>query len=97
MIDDQAKEKIFSSIANLIEILGEDFIDGAGHKKYGDSFLHVEKFIGIYFGASWAAPCQEFDPMLIDFYRRVNAINKKIEIIYVSSDEDHSTFNQLIS
>ena len=82
------RPKILDAIQNLIDILGEEFIDGAGVRKYADSFFHVEKFVGIYFGASWAAPCQEFDPMLVDFYRKVNVINKKIEIVYVNSDED---------
>ena len=84
-------------IQNLIDIFGEEFIDGFGSKKYADVFLHVEKYIGIYFGASWAAPAQEFDPMLLDFYRNANKINKKIEIIYVNSDEDPGQFNSVIS
>ena len=88
---------MLNAIQNLIDILGEEFIDSSNTTKYGDTFFHVEKFVGIYFGASWAAPCQEFDPMLIDFYKKVNAINKKIEIIYVSSDEDPGHFNNAIS
>ena len=35
--------------------------------------------------------------MLIDFYKKVNMINKKIEIIYVNSDEDPGQFNNAIS
>ena len=82
------RPKILDAIQNLRDILGDEFIDGMNATKYADQFFHVEKFIGIYFGASWAAPCQEFDPMLKDFYKSVNLLNKKIEIIYVSSDED---------
>jgi hypothetical protein len=79
---------LLQGIQNLIDIFGEEFIDASGSKKYADIFLHVEKYIGIYFGASWAAPAQEFDPMLLDFYRHANRINKKLEVIYVNSDED---------
>ena len=35
--------------------------------------------------------------MLVDFYRKVNVINKKIEIVYVNSDEDPGQFNSVIS
>ena len=76
-----------------MDILGEEFIDNSGNRKYADTFFHVEKFIGIYFSASWAAPCQEFDPMLVDFYRKINIVNKKLEIVYVNSDEDPNQFN----
>ena len=81
-------DRLYNAIQNLMDILGEEFIDSNGNRKYADTFFHVEKFIGIYFSASWAAPCQEFDPMLIDFYKRINMINKKLEIVYVNSDED---------
>ena len=37
--------------------LGEEFIDGNNQTRFADVFLHTEKFIGVYFGASWAAPC----------------------------------------
>lgn len=80
----------------MIEILGEEFIDNQGQKVYADRFLQTEKFIGIYFGASWAAPCQEFDPMLKDFYKASNKLSKKIEIVYVNSDEDPGQFSAMI-
>ena len=86
----QDRPKIFNAIQNLIDVLGEEFRNSQNMRIYADHFFHVEKFIGLYFGASWAAPCQEFDPMLMDFYNKANAVHKKIEIIYVNSDEDHS-------
>ena len=53
----QNNKGLFKAIQNLIDILGEDFVDGQGSRKYADTFFHVENFIGLYFGASWAAPC----------------------------------------
>ena len=91
------RPKVLDAIQNLIDILGEEFIDAHNVTVYADRFFHIEKFVGLYFGASWAAPCQEFDPMLIDFYKKLNAKNKKIEIIYVNSDEDPGQFNNAIS
>lgn len=91
------EQRIYNAIQNLMDILGDEFIDNTGAKRYADVFFQVEKFIGLYFGASWAAPCQEFDPMLVDFYQKVNQITKKIEIIYVNSDEDPASFHALVS
>ena len=71
-----------------MDILGESFIDYTGAHRTADMFFHPEYFIGIYFSANWAAPCQEFDPMLVDFYTKVNRVKKQIEIVYVNSDED---------
>ena len=53
----QEDDRIYHAIQNLMDILGEEFIDSTGARKYADIFFHVEKFIGIYFSASWAAPC----------------------------------------
>ena len=52
-----SRPKVLTAIQNLIDILGEDFVDSTGQTKYADVFFHVEKFVGIYFGASWASPC----------------------------------------
>ena len=89
----EEEQKVYKTINNLIDILGENFLDRQGAPKYADIFFHVTKFVGIYFSANWASPCQEFDPMLVDFYEKVNAMTKQIEIIYVSSDEDPNQFN----
>ena len=35
--------------------------------------------------------------MLIDFYNKVNSISKKIEIVYVNSDEDVAQFYDSIA
>ena len=80
----------------LVEILGDYFINSLGQKVPSHALTHVEKYIGIYFSASWAAPCQEFNKMLIDFYKKVNLRNKRIEVVYVNSDEDMYSFNAYI-
>uniref|UniRef100_A0A7S3CPC7 protein-disulfide reductase n=1 Tax=Strombidium rassoulzadegani TaxID=1082188 RepID=A0A7S3CPC7_9SPIT len=95
--ENNGRPAIFKAIQNLMDVLGEEFIDGTGKRRYADTFFSVEKFIGVYFGASWASPCQEFDPMLVEFYNHVNQFSKKIEIIYVNSDEDTGQFNGVIS
>ena len=77
--------------------MGDAFVNSANAARYADEFLHVEHFICLYFGASWAAPCQEFEPMLIDFYHKVNKNHRRVEIVYVHSDEDNGQFNNAIT
>jgi len=51
------QERVYNSISNLMEILGETFLDNQGAQKNADIFFHAEKFIGIYFSANWASAC----------------------------------------
>ena len=88
---------MLDSVQNLLDIFGDEFIDSKGQRVFADHFLTVEKYVCLYFGCAWAAPAQEFDPMLLDFYEKVNKDRKVIEIIYVNSDEDHGQFNQIVS
>ena len=78
---DKHEDRVYNSISNLMDILGENFIDRTGAAKYADIFFNVTKFVGIYFSAHWASSCQGFDPMLVEFYKKVNKNNKQIEIL----------------
>ena len=44
--------------------------------------------VGLYFGAKWCPPCQGFNPVLKNLYKKINENEKVLEIIYCSSDED---------
>ena len=50
------------------------------------------KFIGLYFSASWCAPCHSFTPKLVDAYSKVRAAGHRLEVIYVSSDKSTPEF-----
>ncbi|KAJ8312501.1 hypothetical protein KUTeg_009874, partial [Tegillarca granosa] len=52
------------------------------------------KLTGIYFSAHWCGPCRGFTPKLIEFYNKLNAGGKKLEIIFVSSDQDDEKFQE---
>ena len=52
--------------------------------------------IGLYFSALWCPPCVGFNPMMLDFYKKVNSKEKILEIIFCSLDEDEDDFTQYL-
>ena len=52
--------------------------------------------IGLYFSALWCPPCVGFSPLILDFYKKANKDEKKIEIIFCSLDEDEEDFKQYL-
>ena len=52
--------------------------------------------IGLYFSALWCPPCVGFSPLILDFYKKANKDEKKIEIIFCSLDEDEDDFSQYL-
>ena len=52
------------------------------------------EIICLYFSAHWCGPCRKFTPALCDFYKEINSESKEIEVIFCSSDQDQSQFNE---
>lgn len=50
------------------------------------------KYLGIYFSAHWCPPCQQFTPILANFYNNLKAQRNDFEIIFVSSDKSAAEF-----
>lgn len=48
--------------------------------------------ICLYFAARSSPPCRIFTPVLMNFYREVNMIQKTFEIIYVPRDKEPDGF-----
>lgn len=53
--------------------------------------------IGLYFGANWFSKCSHFNQILASIYHQLKEENSKFEIIFVSSDEDQSSFDEFYS
>ena len=47
--------------------------------------------MGIYFSAHWCPPCRGFTPKLVEWYNE--QASDKLEIVFVSSDRDQSSFD----
>jgi nucleoredoxin len=52
------------------------------------------KVVGIYFSAHWCPPCRKFTPILIESYNEITEAGKSLEMVFVSSDEDETSFNE---
>jgi nucleoredoxin len=50
------------------------------------------KPIGLYFSAHWCPPCRGFTPKLAEMYK--DGLKENMEIIFVSSDRDETSFNE---
>lgn len=49
---------------------------------------------GLYFSAHWCPPCRGFTPKLNEIYTGMREAGKKIEIVFVSSDQDEGQFSE---
>ena len=53
--------------------------------------------VGLYFSACWCPPCKTFTPELAEWFSTLtstgNKLNGKLEIVFISSDENETEFN----
>jgi nucleoredoxin len=57
--------------------------------------LHNSRLIAIYFSAHWCPPCRKFTPMLCELYQHLKdevLPTHGLEVVFVSSDRDPSSF-----
>ncbi len=59
----------------------------------GKSFENVQ-VVCLYFATSWCPACKKFTPVLIDLYKKINSLSKKLEIIFVTQDNDESKLKE---
>ena len=84
-----------SNIKDITPFLPDEFESSIRKVKKAD--LLSNKIIGVYFSAHWCGPCRAFTPRLAEFYKNVNTLQKQIEIIFNSCDQDLKGFNDYFS
>jgi nucleoredoxin len=68
--------------------------DGAAHDT---KTALANKTVGIYFSARWCPPCRQFTPAFAETFVRMTETEKKaFQVVFVSSDEDESAFEEYL-
>ncbi|KAK9675564.1 hypothetical protein RND81_11G015500 [Saponaria officinalis] len=57
----------------------------------------VGKHVLIYFSAHWCPPCRRFTPKLVETYHEMKAKGHAVEVIFASSDQDQTSFDEYYS
>ncbi|XP_014673718.1 PREDICTED: LOW QUALITY PROTEIN: nucleoredoxin-like [Priapulus caudatus] len=80
----------------LRNILGPSVVNRAGESVDLCQYNANGKVIGLYFSAHWCSPCRAFTPVLVDFYNELKKSESgaDLEIVFVSSDRDQSSFDE---
>eukprot|EP00928_Gymnodinium_smaydae_P086291 TRINITY_DN7028_c0_g1_i1.p1 TRINITY_DN7028_c0_g1~~TRINITY_DN7028_c0_g1_i1.p1 ORF type:complete len:350 (+),score=51.48 TRINITY_DN7028_c0_g1_i1:45-1094(+) len=60
-----------------------------------DDCLAGKQAVLLYFSAHWCPPCKAFTPLLAEAYKKCNG--KDVEVVFVSSDQDQSSFESYYS
>lgn len=58
------------------------------------SDVKKNQVVGLYFSAHWCGPCRHFTPQLAKIYEEMKSQGKEIEIVFISSDSDESSFTE---
>jgi nucleoredoxin len=74
-----------------MEMLGDALLTKDG-KKPTSEVLAGKTHVGIYFSAHWCPPCRGFTPKIGESYTKYLK-DKGLEVVFVSSDKDETTFN----
>jgi len=79
------------------EIWPEKILVSKGEGEDDDTYLSSstlkDKYLMLYFSASWCPPCRAFTPTLSKAYTKLKSLHKNLELAFVSSDRDENSFN----
>ncbi|KAJ0966163.1 hypothetical protein J5N97_027301 [Dioscorea zingiberensis] len=84
------------SLTNVLASASRDFLISPSGDKVSVKELEG-KTIGLYFAANWYSKCEIFNPVLAQVYGQLKEQGSKFEVVFVSSDEDQSSFEQFHS
>lgn len=78
----------------VTEYFGKDLLTKEGVKPTTE-VLAGKNRIAIYFSAHWCPPCRGFTPVLAEFFEQLQEEDESaLQIVYVSSDSDQSSFDE---
>jgi len=80
-------EKFFGKVTDLVSAKTGKVADAV--KSLADN-----EVVGFYFSAHWCPPCRGFTPQLVKKYNKLREDGKKIEMVFISSDKDQSSFEE---
>ncbi|XP_038059235.1 nucleoredoxin-like [Patiria miniata] len=80
----------------LVDLLGETVTKKDKSTVDVSSLSGEGKVMGLYFSAHWCPPCRGFTPKLAEWYKNFKATAKgaNLEIVFVSSDSDETSFQE---
>ncbi|KAK7386876.1 hypothetical protein VNO78_27222 [Psophocarpus tetragonolobus] len=91
----KAKEA-FQNLDSILVFGDLDFVIGKDGVKIPVSELKG-KVVLLYFSAHWCPPCRAFLPKLIDAYHKIKANDNALEVVFISSDRDQSSFDEFFA
>lgn len=83
-------------VSELERVLGTTLLRGE-ETVQTEATLGGAEMVLLYFSAHWCHPCRVFTRDLLLFYNSVNNSTSIAEVIYVSCDQDLSTFQEYYS
>ena len=79
---------------SLQDIIGSEFLNGKHEKVSFKDEIEGLDLLGLYFSAHWCPPCRGFTPVLVENYQKWLKDNKKIKILFVTSDRNEEAFKE---
>eukprot|EP00397_Hematodinium_sp_SG-2012_P069397 GEMP01119012.1.p1 GENE.GEMP01119012.1~~GEMP01119012.1.p1 ORF type:complete len:131 (+),score=35.47 GEMP01119012.1:110-502(+) len=76
---------------DLLSILGASTLTKDGLKPTVE-VIKNKTAIGLFFSASWCAPCRRYTPKLVEAYTKIYE-EKDMAIIFLSGDRDEAAFD----
>ncbi|KAL7149106.1 hypothetical protein ABFS83_05G017100 [Erythranthe nasuta] len=92
----QKAKREAQTLESLLVNQDSDYVIGEDGVKVPVSDL-IGKDILLYFSAHWCDPRRAFLPTLTKAYEEINKNNKRLEVIFISSDRDQKAFEKYFS